>query len=166
MWVFEGGILVKKGISTVAAVYPAVTGTVYTNGIEFPATQVASSNVNTLDDYEEGTYTPTVTASSGTFTTVSAVGKYTKVGNVVVAQIRATLTAIGTAVSTLRVTLPFTAAADNYSAGSGFESASTAFALGVFVDPATPTYMKIVKYDGNTIIANGYVVNATVTYFV
>ena len=30
-------------------------------GITFPATQSASSNANTLDDYEEGTWTPTVT---------------------------------------------------------------------------------------------------------
>jgi hypothetical protein len=39
------------------------------NGITFPATQSASSNANTLDDYEEGTFTPTptaITVNSGT----------------------------------------------------------------------------------------------------
>jgi hypothetical protein len=45
--------------------------------IQFPATQNASSNANTLDDYEEGTWTPTV--SSGTFSTTSS-GRYTKIG--------------------------------------------------------------------------------------
>jgi hypothetical protein len=30
------------------------------SGISFPATQSASSDANTLDDYEEGTWTPSV----------------------------------------------------------------------------------------------------------
>lgn len=58
MYVFEGGIYVKKGISTVAGVFPAVTGTLYANGIEFPAgTSHYSSNANTFDDYEETSFT-------------------------------------------------------------------------------------------------------------
>ena len=54
-------------------------------GITFPATQSASSDANTLDDYEEGTFTPTIvgstTAGTGTYST--QLGKYTKIGNVV-----------------------------------------------------------------------------------
>jgi hypothetical protein len=34
-------------------------------GITFPATISASSNANTLDDYEEGTWTPSYSASNG-----------------------------------------------------------------------------------------------------
>jgi hypothetical protein len=53
--------------------------------IKFPAAQNASANANTLDDYEEGTFTPridgTTTAGTGTYTT--QVGTYTKVGNLV-----------------------------------------------------------------------------------
>jgi hypothetical protein len=53
-------------------------------GISFPSTQSASSDANTLDDYEEGDWTPTITISSaGTFASSSAVGRYTKVGNLV-----------------------------------------------------------------------------------
>jgi hypothetical protein len=55
-------------------------------GITFPATQSASSDANTLDDYEEGTWTPTLTGGSSNPTGVSygtQVGKYTKIGNVV-----------------------------------------------------------------------------------
>ena len=37
-------------------------------GITFPATQSASTDANTLDDYEEGTWTPTIAASSGSIT--------------------------------------------------------------------------------------------------
>jgi hypothetical protein len=55
------------------------------DGIGFPATQVASSDANTLDDYEEGTFTPT--ASSGiTINTINN-ATYTKIGNTVTFQI-------------------------------------------------------------------------------
>ena len=52
-------------------------------GITFPATQSASSNANTLDDYEEGTWTPTLTFGGGSTGMVlaSQKGNYTKVGN-------------------------------------------------------------------------------------
>ena len=52
--------------------------------IVFPATQNASSDANTLDDYEEGTWTPGWSVSGGTINTPAyANGKYTKVGNTV-----------------------------------------------------------------------------------
>lgn len=54
-------------------------------GLAFPATQAASSNANTLDDYEEGTWTPVVegssTAGSGSYSTQT--GLYTKIGRMV-----------------------------------------------------------------------------------
>jgi hypothetical protein len=51
-------------------------------GIKFPATQVASGDANTLDDYEEGTWTPTVVSTGGGTPTYNAlnVGAYTKIG--------------------------------------------------------------------------------------
>ena len=58
-------------------------------GITFPAAQVASSDANTLDDYEEGTWTPTIYGGSTTGTTTygsNRVGRYTKIGNVVTIQ--------------------------------------------------------------------------------
>jgi len=54
----------------------SATGT----GIAFPATQSASSDANTLDDYEEGTWTPTIVTGGGT---ISGTGRYTKVGRIV-----------------------------------------------------------------------------------
>jgi hypothetical protein len=69
---------------------PAATGTVVLagttptfNGITFPATQVPSADANTLDDYEEGTWTPTVTVNSGTMNSQTCTGQYTKVGRLV-----------------------------------------------------------------------------------
>jgi hypothetical protein len=54
--------------------------------IKFPATQNASADANTLDDYEEGTWTPVLTAAtpgdlSVSYTTQS--GTYTKIGRAV-----------------------------------------------------------------------------------
>jgi hypothetical protein len=51
-------------------------------GITFPASQSASSNANTLDDYEEGTWTPVITVGGGSIT-YTASGHYTKVGRMV-----------------------------------------------------------------------------------
>ncbi len=52
--------------------------------IKFPGTQNASANVNTLDDYEEGTWTPAWGGTgSGAVAGTTAVGWYTKIGNVV-----------------------------------------------------------------------------------
>ena len=52
-----------------------------TGQIVFPATQNASSDANTLDDYEEGTWSPVL--SDGTNTVSLGTGGYTKVGRVV-----------------------------------------------------------------------------------
>ncbi len=84
------------------------------NGITFPATQSASSDANTLDDYEEGTFTPFYTPSSGAFTTLTysaQTGKYTKIGNIVYFAINifTSVVTLGTASGNLRIGgLPFT----------------------------------------------------------
>jgi len=50
---------------------------VTTGGIKFPATQSASADANTLDDYEEGTWTPTL-PNGGTF--YANYARYTRIG--------------------------------------------------------------------------------------
>jgi len=65
-------------------------------GITFPATQSASSNANTLDDYEEGTWTPVLTALTGTITSYTSSGTYTKVGRTVILNVTYTVTNNGT----------------------------------------------------------------------
>jgi hypothetical protein len=49
-------------------------------GITFPATQSPSTNANTLDDYEEGTWTPVATFTTQGTATSSFTGTYTKIG--------------------------------------------------------------------------------------
>ena len=54
-------------------------------GITFPATQSASTDANTLDDYEEGTFTPTLTNDgfTRTYNSQYTAGNYVKVGRTV-----------------------------------------------------------------------------------
>lgn len=62
---------------------PAASGA----GISFPATISASSDANTLDDYEEGTWSASIAiagaTSAGTATYAISIGEYTKVGRLV-----------------------------------------------------------------------------------
>ena len=54
------------------------------SGITFPATQSASSDANTLDDYEEGTWTPSYTGGLSSVTYgVARNGYYRKIGGLV-----------------------------------------------------------------------------------
>jgi len=100
-----GGTLGLTGLLTLTA-----------GQIAFPATQNASSNANTLDDYEEGTYTPTWTGTgtpaigNGTLT-----GRYTKIGRLVNATlylVGGSTTTWGTAGAVWRFGLPFACAND------------------------------------------------------
>jgi hypothetical protein len=79
--------------------------------IKFPASQNASSDVNTLDDYEEGTWTPVLGGAGGTSgqTYSSQVGNYIKIGKKVWVQFFMVLTAKGTITGNLQIQgLPFT----------------------------------------------------------
>ena len=85
------------------------------DGITFPATPVASANANTLDDYEEGTFTPTIigttTAGTGTYSANSQIGRYTRIGNRVYFNIYLVWTA-HTGTGNMRISgLPFTSIA-------------------------------------------------------
>lgn len=80
--------------------------------VKFPGTQNASSDVNTLDDYEEGTWTPTIGGSGGQSGQAysSQVGRYVKIGRLVTATFFVQLSTLGTITSNVQVKgLPFTA---------------------------------------------------------
>ena len=51
-------------------------------------TQSASTDANTLDDYEEGTFTPTITIGLTGITYTAQNARYTKIGNVVTFTLR------------------------------------------------------------------------------
>lgn len=81
--------------------------------IVFPATQNPSSNANTLDDYEEGTFTPTDASGAG-LTLTTPTGRYIKVGKVVHFTAAVTYPATADASAAKLGGLPFTAAAANF----------------------------------------------------
>ena len=95
------------------------------NGIKFPASQVASGDANTLDDYEEGDWTPTITASSSnpTVSYSEQIGKYTKIGRMVSIQGRVALSSFSGGSGNFRLSgLPFTNATSISGAGTSFFS--------------------------------------------
>ena len=57
-------------------------------GISFPATQSASSDANTLDDYERGTFTPTQGSGLTVTGTFTSSGVYVKIGKMVYVNLR------------------------------------------------------------------------------
>lgn len=81
----------------------------------FPATQIPSGDPNTLDDYEEGTYTPSLLFGGGEtgMAYSSRSGSYTKIGRVVHFRAALTLSAVGTDSGGAMVSLPFAPAASN-----------------------------------------------------
>lgn len=120
---------------------PSFTGTVSAAGlmnlsgasagqIKFPSAQNASADANTLDDYEEGTWTPAYSPGSGVFGSITysqQLGTYTKIGRQVTAVAIITTSAItvGTASGGVNISgLPFPASATFPYAGTVGYSAS------------------------------------------
>jgi hypothetical protein len=107
-------ILNNGGIVALAGGDSDATGT----GITFPATQNASTNANTLDDYEEGTFTPSITFGGNAvgITYGTRVGRYTKIGNCVTFNLYCPMTNKGSSTGIFNIIgLPFTS--QNVSAG-------------------------------------------------
>ena len=93
------------------------------SAIQFPSTQVASANANTLDDYEEGTFTAVLNPStSGSFTLNSTFNtwSYTKIGRQVTIKGLALVSSVSSPVGTeVYISgLPFTILNSNTARGS------------------------------------------------
>lgn len=88
--------------------------------LTFPAVFSGQADPNTLDDYEEGTFTPSIQFGGAAVGVTYAwqIGRYTKIGNRVNFNIRIGLTSKGSSVGAVAINgLPFgaNAAANNYS---------------------------------------------------
>ena len=108
----QGSNKVTLGNSSVTDVYMAQDSgaTVHCAGVNFPDSQVASSDANTLDDYEEGQYEGTLTCGSGTVTVNGSFNTlaYTKIGRMVHVQGGLVVSAVSSPSGTLSLNLPFT----------------------------------------------------------
>lgn len=95
---------------TIAAVWTFSAKPAINAGLQFPASQAASADANTLDDYEEGTWTPAIAfggASTG-ITYGSQSGHYVKIGKNVWIWGTVQLTDDGSATGAATITgLPF-----------------------------------------------------------
>ena len=110
--------------------------------IAFPATQNPSSDANTLDDYAEGTWTPTLSGASGsgiTYTTNS--GQYIKIGKLVFASFSIATLSLGTASGGVSLSgLPFTADATHNCHGASVAWAGmTSNVVGMWLYPVAGT---------------------------
>ena len=94
---------------SVGAATPSTSGA----GITFPAAISASSNANTLDDYEEGTWPAAfVPSTSGTITLSNNTGTYTKIGRTVTINASLKVSSVSSPVGYFTITgLPFSGGA-------------------------------------------------------
>jgi len=101
----DAEVVHKTGDETIAGA-KTFTGLVSLTGgqAKFPATQVPSADANTLDDYEEGTWTPSV---GGTATYTLQSGSYVKIGKAVFFSGALAVNVIGTGSTSEISGLPF-----------------------------------------------------------
>jgi len=111
-------------------------------GVTFPATQSASSDVNTLDDYEEGTWTPSL---GGTAVYNIQYGNYVKIGRLVYVTGAIRPTSIGTGSTTNITGLPFSVTTNNANSGGH---------PGFYDTCATSIVSMTFELSGTTIVTN------------
>lgn len=147
--------LLAVGLGTTLALEGATSAA--GTGIAFPATQLASSNANTLDDYEEGTWTPTQGAGLTVVGTFSSSGTYTKIGRQV------------TVVFNLSGSTSIAASAGNVAcAGLPFASVSPS-GLGSIINSSITVAGSCIASSTNilaTAISASAIIYGSVTYFV
>lgn len=128
--------------------------------LTFPASQNASADANTLDDYEEGYGITTVVCSvSGSYTLSNNYLAYTKVGRVVHIQGIITATGEDSPDGNLRVSLPFTSAtltegADSTAGDAFLFGAGTSIPNGIHVniDPGNAYFQMLSVTDAGGIL--------------
>ena len=176
----DGNPLVSTNSTSSVALNGATpkTGT----GITFPATQSASTDANTLDDYEEGDVTlgatTTLTAGTGTITinTGTSFVKYTKIGRQVTVAGLLVVSSVSSPTANLALNgMPFAAGANCYSAVSiysyGYAATMTTTVIGSMSDGSTSLSLQKTNALGSVAVLApdvqaGTNIQFSVTYFV
>ena len=109
-------------------------------------------------------YSPTITASSGSYTTASANGNYTRVGKLCVLRLRGLITTVGTGTNPV-FSLPFTAATTTNGRFTGAirENAATGLSGTATIDSAATT-LSTFRYDNGAFSGSGYDYSITISY--
>jgi hypothetical protein len=157
--------------------------TLTVDNIQFPATQVASADANTLDDYEEGTFTPAFTSTGASFSYQFQIGHYTKIGRSVQCNLIIRGQSSGTLSNEITITgFPFTSAnttgnfssttfgqinSVDYPTSSNFltgvmDPNQSKITLQVSNDDSTATNLTAISVDGLT--SSGFIIG--INYFV
>ncbi len=141
-------------------------------GIDFSATSGTGTS-ELLDDYEEGTWTPTL---GGDTTYTAQSGTYTKVGNKVTVVGKITVNTLGTGSTTVVSGLPFTSANTTEAGGlmsyfTGIASAKSCVNASVDKNNTTITFVSVAAAGGTStdivaVFANSTDCRFTVTYLV
>ena len=130
-----------------------------TGGIYLAGTAAA----NLLDDYEEGTWTPTVTAQSGTLGSYTLTNcQYIRIGQLVNIMGRIKITSVGTGSDALRLSLPFVTTKTDFG-GSGAERTTSGYQCAAFGES---TGLNIRKYDFTTVINLNHEIKFSATYVI
>jgi hypothetical protein len=153
------GAIALKGGST------AATGV----GITFPGTQSASADANTLDDYEEGTWTPEVNFGGATtgITYFNRQASYTKVGNMVTIQVGVYMSSKGSATGSATITgCPFTSVNASFGSYGGIiygqsGMGASGMPYAVLNENSTIIYLQYSNAGGETALTN----STLATYF-
>jgi hypothetical protein len=153
-----GLISVSGSTTTYATASSNTTGAqLNASGIEFPATQVASANANTLDDYEEGTWTPTDGSGAGLSLTVSN-AVYIKIGQMVYVATRIVFPVTASAAVAQINGLPFTtpAVAGGYwGGGFRYTDFNTFFSVAITPSATDFTLFKLTNTQVTNVEASG-----------
>lgn len=146
----------------------AATASASGAGVTFPATQSASSDANTLDDYEEGTYTPILGATTTNPTVTYSVqkGYYTKIGNRVQISYDLAWTAKSGGSGTSFMSLPFAVSglALNGGFSFGYSSGLGSVSINGYTDAGQSLFYFTVastnsgNIDNSTVTASGRVI--------
>ena len=145
----KGITIATTGAATFSSGIGIGGATATTGGIQFPATAVAIADANNLDDYEEGTWTPTLTTSGGTPpTVVSSSGRYIIIGKLVTIYFKFLLSSASGGSGQLKITnAPFSLNLSTIPA-VGF-ARITDLGLTLNCGFLTGTVINFNKYDGN-----------------
>lgn len=141
--------------------------------IRFPVAQNPSSDPNTLDDYREGVFTPTLVLGGGTVTYSQQTGSYTKIGRLVTVQILITIKVATKPSGSLEVrSLPFAASAGQKGAvsiqGDALANAPVTCLVGTVI--AGDSAIRVHRFDAGALvnpgseIQDGTTLSITATY--
>lgn len=175
---FSGRIFYDHGVNTLAFSANSIEALKLTNtgnvnvstgnlvmatagkGIDFSA-----NGGDVLSQYDEGTWNPTVTSASGTLTSYTASGTYTRIGRMVTAQARVQLTNAGTATGALIISNPIAMNSTITAMGCGRDD-NTGTMLQARIVPGLNSSIYVLTYINSTVIATGNDILISISYFV